>query len=137
VVITRLRTLRRRWIVLVVALALVVAAIRLGDVTVPIYYYRVINDRTLVVGSTTGPWTWLRITKVSETSTSVTVEARHLSAPLPGFGDEAVELTVILRDPIGDRTLIDADTGAVVSRALCPPSLYPPYCTPNAPPTSQ
>lgn len=108
--------MRRRWIALVVVLVVAIVAVRLFDRDAPIHYYRVINDYALSVGTITGPSTWTRVTTVTETSSSITVGVASLSAPLPGFGDNIYELTVLLRDPIGVRTVIDASSGLPVPR---------------------
>ncbi len=113
---SRVWRLRRRWVVLVVVLILGFVAVRLADQGFPIHYYRVIDDHTLMLGTVTGPWTWTRITTVRETTSWVTVGVSSLSAPLAGFGDDVAELKVILRDPIGGRTVIDASSGLPVPR---------------------
>jgi hypothetical protein len=115
-VTSRLPRLRWRWIVLVVVLVLALGVVRLADKSFPIYDYRVIDDHTIVIGTVTGPWTWTRVTTVTETTSSVTVGVSSISAPGPGFGDDILELTVTLRDPIGDRTVIDASDGLPVRR---------------------
>ena len=69
----RLPRLRRRWIAVAVVLVLLVTAVRLLDRASWIYYYRVIDDRTLIVGTITGPVAWTRITSVGETPSTVTI----------------------------------------------------------------
>lgn len=92
-----------------VVVALVAIAIRLLDASGPIFTYRVIDDYTLGIGTVTGPGTWTRVTAVTETSSSISVTVNSLRAPLPGTGDDILELRVTLSAPIGGRTVIDAN----------------------------
>jgi hypothetical protein len=70
----RLPRFWRRWVAIIaVALALAVVAVRSLDSPSWIYYYRVADDHTLVVGTVTGPSAWTRITGVIETPTSITI----------------------------------------------------------------
>jgi hypothetical protein len=114
---SRLSAVRRRWIVLVGIVVLGVAVVLVADQGSPIHDYRVIDDHSLAVAITTGPWTWTRVTTVSETTSTVTIGVSSLSAPLAGFGDDLAELTVTLHDPIGNRTVIDASTALPVPRS--------------------
>lgn len=113
---SRVSRLRHRWVVLIIVLILGFVAVRLADQGFPIHHYSVIDDHTLILGTVTGPWTWTRITSVTETTSLVTVGVSSLSAPLPGFGDDIAELRVTLGDPIGGRTVIDASSGLPVPR---------------------
>ena len=63
----------RRWLVVVVVLLLLVTAFRLLDGASWIYYYRIVDDHTLAVGTVTGPRAWTRVTSVIETPTTVTI----------------------------------------------------------------
>lgn len=108
---------RRSWILLLVAVALVVVAVRVQQPTVPIFSYRVIDDDTLAIQTVTGPWTWTRLTGVAETPSSITVGVGALSVPLPGYGGDILELTVTLQDPIDGRTVIDGSSGLPVPRS--------------------
>ena len=108
---------KRAWISLAVVLALVVVAVRLLDKPAPIHYYRVIDDHTIAVGTVTGPGTWTRVSAVTETTTSITVSVSSLTAPLPGSGDDILELNVTMRDAIDGRTVIDASSGLPVPRS--------------------
>ncbi len=101
----------------------VVALVFFGlDRATPIYYYRSINDYAISVGTISGPNTWTRVTGLSETDSSVTVDVKSLSAPLPGTGDDVYELTVLLANPLGGRTVIDGSyAGSVPELALPSP----------------
>lgn len=114
--VNRIVTLRRRWVVLIAGVILVVLVVRLADVAFAISSYRVIDGRTLAVETISGPWTWTRVTSLTETASSVTVGVSSISAPLAGYGGDIVEVTVNLRDPIGSRTVIDASSGHAVPR---------------------
>jgi hypothetical protein len=94
-------------------------AAKLLDRPTHIYYYRVIDDHTIVVGVVTGPGTWTRLTGISEGSDTVTVQVSSMTAPLPGYGDDSAEVPVALADPIGGRTVIDESTGTVVPFTRC------------------
>src|SRR5690242_3269643 len=89
---------RRAWIVLALAVVSAVAAARLLDQPAPIAYYRVVDDRTIVVGADSGPGAWVRVTSVIETPAAVTISmSSFLFRPGPGTA-EAVpyESTVTL-----------------------------------------
>ena len=123
---------RRRWIVVAVVLLLVASAVRLLDGASWIYYYRVVDDRTLAVGTTTGRGAWTRVSSVVETPTTVTITVSSFLLQL-GAGTGAgvpVESIVKLRDPIGSRSVIDGSSGQPVVRTRCPwPSYLAPGCT--------
>src|SRR3954452_19072676 len=123
----RLRTpSRRRVVVLAIALVFAALAVRALDSPSRLEYYRVINDRTLVVGTDVGPGAWTRVTGTAETSSTVTVAvSSFLLRPGPGPAEAIpAELTVNLGDPIGDRVVIDASTGLPVQRTDCLPPAY-------------
>ena len=126
---SRLPRVRRRWIVLVGLLALVLGFIWLQDKATWITYYRVTDDHTLAVG-VTGPPTWTRVTEVTETASTVIVGVSSFAVPLPGYGDNAIELTVHLSDAIDGRTVIDASSGRAIPLTKCSwPSYLAPGCT--------
>ncbi len=112
----RFPTVRRRWIVLVVVLALVLAWILAYYESVPIVYYRVIDDHTLVVGAENSGSFWSGVTDVTETSSTIVIRVNDVRAPLPGTGSGVGEFTVTLHEPIDDRTVIDALDGIPVPR---------------------
>ena len=127
----RLPRLRRRWIAVAVVLVVLVAAVRLLDSASWIYYYRVLDDQTLVAGTVTGPGAWTRVTNVTETPATVTI---IVSSFLIQFGPGTavgvpVESVATLRDPIGTRTVIDGSSGVLVLRTRClPPAYSAPGC---------
>jgi hypothetical protein len=127
------RTRRLGEVAAVVAIAIavvVVVAIKLLDQPTRFDYARVIDDHTLVLGTVTGPGTWTRVTSVQEASDRVVIGISSLRAPLPGTGDDLVELTVHLAEPIGEKTVTDASTGREVPRTHClPPAYLAPGCT--------
>lgn len=128
----RLPRLGLRWIALAVVLVLVVTVARLLDSASRIDYYRVSDDRTLIVGTVTGPVAWTRVTSVSETPSTVTITVSSISIQLgPGTAvGYAVESVAKLRDPIGSRTVIDGSNGLHVQRTHClPPTYFAPGCT--------
>jgi hypothetical protein len=131
----RLPKARRRWIAGAVLLIAVVGVVRGVGQGTRLDHYRIIDDRTVVVGTTAGPWEWLRVAGVTETTASVIIEASALDVPLPGFRDTIAELTVDLRDSIGSRSVIDASSGLRLDLAPCPPpDVY--GCSRNSPSAS-
>jgi hypothetical protein len=127
----RLRARWRRLVVAAVVLVLLVASIRALDGSLSIYYYRVVDDQTLAVGTVTGHGAWTRVTGLTETPTTVTITVSSLLfQPWPGTAvGVPVESEVKLRDRIGDRTVIDGNSGLSVRRAVClPPSYFASPC---------
>jgi hypothetical protein len=127
----RLPRLRRRWIAVAVVLVVLVAAVRLLDSASWIYYYRVVDDQTLVVGTITGPGAWTRVTNVTETPATVTIIVSSLLIQFgPGTAVSVpVESFAKLHDPIGTRTVIDGSSGVPVLRTRClPPAYSAPGC---------
>lgn len=128
----RLPSFRRRWVVVAVILVLVVMAVRLLDSASRIDYYRVSDDRTLIVGTVTGPVAWTRVTSVVETPSTVTITVSSLSIQLgPGTAlGYPVESVAKLHDPVASRTVIDGSSGLAIQRTHClPPSYFAPGCT--------
>jgi hypothetical protein len=124
------RQFPRRWIALGVVLLLIVVSVRSLDRPAPIFYFRVVNDRTLVLGSVSGPGTWTRLTRSEEGADTVMLGVNSLTAPLPGYGDDTIEITVTLNEPIGAKAVIDSSTGLVVPRTRClQPAYLAPGCT--------
>jgi hypothetical protein len=76
----------------------------------PIFGYRLLDDRTLSVLASTGAGYETWVESVVETATSVVVDVRYRVSQLGGDGDVAHDLwlTVPLRAPLGDRTVLDA-----------------------------
>jgi hypothetical protein len=91
------------------------------DRAAPIEYYRLVGDRTIVVGTITGVATWSRVSSVTETPTSVVVAVRSFDIPfVPRSGvGLPIEYVVTLEAPLGDRTVVDASTGAAVRQTDC------------------
>lgn len=93
-----------------------------------IHYYRLIGDRTLVVGTITGPGSWTRVGSVTETPTSVVVAVRSFDYPfLPRSGvGVPIEFVLTLNEPLGERAVVDASDGYVVRKTRClGPTLCP------------
>ncbi|MGH2967143.1 MAG: hypothetical protein ACRDMH_17430 [Solirubrobacterales bacterium] len=128
----RVPRLRRRWIAVGVVLVLVVTAVRLLDSACWIYYYRVVDDRSLVVGTVEGPGALTRVTSVIETPSTVTITVSSFLVRL-GAGTAVgipVQSVAKLHDPIGSRTVLDGSSGLPVVRTRClPPSYFAPGCT--------
>ena len=122
----------RRWIKVAVVLVLVVAGVRLLDSASWIHYYRVTDDRTLVVGTVEGSGAWTRVTNVTETPSTVTITVSSFRIQLGAGTGVAipVESVVKLRDPIGSRIVIDGSSSLWVQRTRClPPAYFAPGCT--------
>jgi hypothetical protein len=120
---------RRRWIVLSTILVLVFCLIGMAactilvtDRAVQIFYYRVVDQKTLVIGAETDNTSWTRVTNVVETATTVTITVRRLPSPITlgvDGGGQGIEFIVKLRDPIGTRAVVDGSSGQVVDFTRC------------------
>lgn len=118
---------RRRWIVLVFAVVLaLVVGYRLLDSATRIDYYRVADEHTLLLGTISGPGANVRVTNVTEASTSVTITVTTFFMQLGPGTSEGIpyESVAKLHDPLGSRTVIDGSSGLSVQRATCPPPAY-------------
>jgi hypothetical protein len=51
---------------------------------------------------------------MTETDASVVVSVHDVIAPLPQTGTKIVEFTLTLRDPLGNRAVIDASDGLAI-----------------------
>jgi len=108
----------------VVLLALGVLAFQLLDSPTRIDYYRLgEDDRTVIVGTTSGPHAWVRVSGVSETAKAVTITVGTFFVQLGpstalGYGYES---TVRLDAPLGGRIVMDSTTGMPIRQATCPP----------------
>ena len=83
-----------------------------------IWSYRVTDERTLVVTTGVGPGAWTRLGSVVETPESITITIRSFHFQLgtaPGLA-VLVDIVVQLRDPIGDRQVIDGSLGTAIPR---------------------
>lgn len=113
---------RRRWFI---AAAVVVTAVwalmAIYDRAQPLDYYRLVGDRTIVVGTITGRGTWTRVSSVTETPISIVVAVRSFPIPfVPAAGvGIPIEFVITLEAPLGDRTVVDAATGAAVRASRC------------------
>jgi hypothetical protein len=91
------------------------------DRAAPIDYYRLVGDRTIVLGALTGQVTWTRVSSVTETPTSVVVAVQSFRIQFgPGTGAAfPIELVLTLAAPLDGRTVVDAATGAAVRATSC------------------
>ena len=122
--------IRRRWrrfvVVIGLIVVLVVLSFRALDHPSTIEYYRVVDDRTLSVGTAEGHNAWTRVTALDETPTTVTITVSSFLLQIGAHTADAllVETEVKLHDPIGTRSVIDGSNGMPVRRATCPPPSY-------------
>lgn len=123
----KLPKVRRRWIVLAVVVAVLFTSYRLLDSHTYIYYYRVVDDQHLAVGTVSGPGAWARVTSVTETSTTVTIIVSNFYFQLGPSTDVGIEYESVatLKEPLGSRIVIDAKDGHTVDRVTCPPPSIP------------
>ena len=114
---------RRRIVLAFLAVIAVVAAYHLLDVPTRIYSYRVVDDRTVVLGTTSGRGAWMRVTGINETPVTVTITVSSLFIQLgPGTAEGiAYESVARLHDPLGSRTVVDGSDGHTVDQVHCPP----------------
>jgi len=100
-------------------LVVVVGAIAYSLLDKPnaIDYYRLADDSTLCLGSTSGPGANVRVTSVVETSQSVTIIVKGFDValgPSTGVG-YLYESVAQLRDPLNGREVIDGSDGQSVA----------------------
>ena len=108
----------------VVLIALGVLAFQLLDSPTRIDYYRLgDDDRTLIVGTTSGPHAWVRVTNVSEAATAVTITVRTFFVQLGPSSAVGIpyESAVTLDAPLDGRSVVDGASGMPVQRAKCAP----------------
>ena len=129
------RRWRRRWLFigLTALFAVVLAFVGYSSLDRPawIYYYRVVDDRTLLLGTINGPGANVRVTNVAETAQTVTVTVSAFFFQLGPSTSEgySYESAATLKAPLGSRAVIDASSGLPVQRATCPPpSYFAPVC---------
>lgn len=122
----------RRWIAVAIILVLALLVYRGVDGASWIYYYRVIDDHTLVLGTTTGSGAWTRVTNVVETPSTITITVQSLLiAPWPSTAvGVSAESVATLRGALGDRVVLDGSSGLTVQGTRClPPAYFAPGCT--------
>ena len=96
------------------------------DHATPIYYYRVLDQQTLVIGTDGGAPSWTRVTGVTETPSTITITV----GSLPSAAGDALEIVVKLSDQLGTRIVLDGSSGTPVRRTRClPPSYFAAGCT--------
>ncbi len=121
----KIRGSKRRWLALslvaLLVLAAAVAVIRYEDRAGPFNFYQLVDERTIEVDVFAPDTGWTRVTGVVESSTEVTITVSTLEWQLgPGYINERpAALTVMLKDPLGSRAVVDASTGEVVRRLDC------------------
>lgn len=102
----------------VVALVVVLAALRTTVTPTRIYGYRVVDDYTVALQVLGAHPTWRALTTQTETETDVTIAVSEISLHLgPGFGDERIGYVIVtLEAPLELRRLINASTGDDIPR---------------------
>ena len=124
-------------VMLVSVLGLVLGMLTIGaflllDRPTWLYYYRVVDDHTLVVGVVAQEGAWTRVTGIQETVDAVGITVSSFGLRL-GTGPDAavpIEVPVTLPNPIGTRAVIDGSSGLPVQRTRClPPAYLAPGCT--------
>ena len=127
---------RHRRLVFVATAVLFVLAIgllgyRILDRPAWIYYYRVVDDRTLLLATISGPGANVRVSSVVEAAATVTITVSAFFFQFGPSTDEGYpyESSATLIDPLGSRAVIDGSSGLPVQRATCPPpSYFAPVC---------
>ena len=107
-------TVHRPWLLAAIVLAVVglvvvgFVLLRPGSQPFPIDYYRVIDDDTIVIGTTAGSGE-TRVTKVDESSESVVITVQFFSSVFDATTSEgsSIELTVDLEAPLDGREVRD------------------------------
>lgn len=113
---------RRRWLALGLIAVMAIAVFRYEDRAQTIDFYRVVDQQTILVDTSTPPTAWTRVTGVTENPTTIAITVSTIALTLPvaqadtrGF----ITLTVTLRDPLGDRAVIDGSNGLPVRQLTC------------------
>jgi hypothetical protein len=120
------KVLSSRWLLLALAVVLVSVVAFVGyaslDRATSIRYYRVVGDRTLLVGTQAGLGANVRVTGLVETPDAVTITVSTFLFQLPPStsGGYRYESEARLMDVLGERTVIDGSTGLPVPFAYCP-----------------
>jgi hypothetical protein len=92
----------------------IAASTGVASTPTPIWYYRSVDADTLIVSVTTHHLTWARVTAVEETDNSVSIAIRSstLRYAMADVEDGyLLELTVDLRQPLGNRSVFDGSDG--------------------------
>jgi hypothetical protein len=107
---------RRRWVALAVLVVLLLATLRLLYQSLTLESYRTLDPQTLVVVGYGAPGAWTRVSNVSETESTVTVNVDKFTfQPLPGTDLGApIEVEVHLDADLAGRAVIDGSTGQEV-----------------------
>jgi len=124
--------LRRALGVPALAILLVLALAVSLDRPLRLDFYRVIDEQTLAVGTSTGRTAWTRVASVVETPETVTIFVRQIEVSLGPTTGAAypIELVAKLRAPLGSRIVHDGSSGDVLTRTTCGwPSYLAPGCT--------
>ena len=124
--------IRKRWrrvAAVAVVLVLVVLSVRALDSKSTIEYYRVLDDRTLSVGTVEGHNAWTRVTALDETATTITITVSSLLLQIGAGTADGVPIVteVKLHDPIGTRAVVDGSTGLSAKQCTHEPA-YPTDC---------
>jgi len=92
--------------------------------TAAIDYYEVATPQAIMIGVTSAPRAWTRVTQVTESSTEVRIKVEAWDwAPGPGTAHAVtVRLTVQLDAPLGSRTVTD-QVGNPVQNPNCTDNL--------------
>lgn len=118
---------RRLWVVLAILVGLLLLG-RWLDRSQPIQVYRLIDDRTIAVEVDASSPQWTRVTGVTETSDRVIVSVGSFIFPWPqgpgGGVGRSEELRVTLSQPLGNRMVVDGNTGETVPRVNCTPQAW-------------
>lgn len=109
----------RRRLLLVAAVAVIgFAAVRLAVRPVHVSGYQQIDDYNIALEVIGASPTWRGVTEHAETPSEVVLGVSQISFQVgAGFGDERIAYVAIrLRDPLGERVVVDASTGTAITR---------------------
>jgi 23S rRNA U2552 (ribose-2'-O)-methylase RlmE/FtsJ len=85
--------------------------------------YRLVDERTVAVTVGAAPCSWTRVTNVAESNTQVRVRVETLPCPIPlpqSDAQDLREITVLLTNDLGNRTVTDAQGQAIPMRQAGP-----------------
>lgn len=105
--------LRRRWVVLVLAVLVTLGVLRLLYQPLELVSYRVVDPQTLDLVGYGAQSEWTHVTGVTETDATVTIAVNHLAfEPFPHTdAGYRISVKVHLNAPLGNREVIDGSTG--------------------------
>lgn len=109
--------LRRRWVVIAIAVVATLVAVRLLDQPFALESYRLVDPQTVVVTGYGTKSAWTHVTGVVESEAAVTISVNsfEITGFLPHTNEaDRIEIEVRLNASLGSRDVVDGSTGLPV-----------------------